>query len=120
MAGQCGLHNRTEETAMHRRPASHSRRRHPWWLPVLGLAIAAPGLALGAPALEYGPEAEARFRMSCEASGAAPRDCQTFMETLQSHLGYAAFLEAAAMDPAFKTLAGKLLRPAPLRLARQP
>jgi hypothetical protein len=105
---------------MHHRPARHSRRRHPWWLPVLGLAIAAPGLAFGAPAPEYGPEAEARFRMNCEASGAVPRDCQAFMETLQSRLGYAAFFEVAAMDPAFETLAGKLPRPAPLRLARQP
>ncbi|TDH59106.1 hypothetical protein E2C06_29020 [Dankookia rubra] len=100
--------------------ARHSSCHHPWWLPVLGLAIVVPSLALGAPALEYGPEAEARFRMSCEASGAAPRDCQIFMEALQSHLGYAAFLETAAMDPTFETLAGKLPRPAPLRLARQP
>ena len=101
-------------------PARHSRCRHPWWLLVLGLTIAVPGLAFGAPAPEYGPEAETRFRMSCEASGAAPRDCQAFMEALQSRLGYAAFLETAAMDPAFETLAGKLPRPAPLRLARQP
>jgi hypothetical protein len=105
---------------MHRCPARHSRYRHSWWLSVLGLAIAVPGLAFGAPAPEYGPEAETRFRMSCEASGAAPRDCQVFMEALQSRLGYAAFLETAAMDPAFETLAGKLPRPAPLRLARQP
>jgi hypothetical protein len=104
---------------MHR-PARHPRHLHSWWLPMLGLAIAVPGLALGAPALEYGPEAEARFRTGCEASGAAPRDCQAFMEALQSRLGYAAFLEVAVIGPAFDMLAGKLPRPAPLRLAKQP
>jgi len=52
--------------------------------------------------------------MSCEASGAAPRDCQAFMETLQSRIGYAAFLEVTAMGSAFERLAGNLPRPAPL------
>src|SRR5215218_935658 len=61
IAGRRGPSNGTEETAMHR-PARHPRHLHSWWLPVLCLAIAVPGLALGAPALEYGPEAEARFR----------------------------------------------------------
>ncbi len=105
---------------MHCRPARHVRRFHPWWLPVLGLAIAAPGLARGAPAPEYGPEAEARFRTSCEATGAAPHDCQAFMEALQARLGYPAFLEASAMGAASETFAGNLPRPAPLRLARRP
>ena len=106
---------------MHRRPAPLPHRGRPWWLALLGLAAIAPGLARATPAPEYGPEAEALFRTACEATGAAPHDCQAAMEGLQLRLGYAAFLETASLPPAaIEQLAVDPPRPAPLRLARQP
>jgi hypothetical protein len=101
-------------TAVHPSP-----RRHGWRAAVLWFALAAPALA--APALEYGPEAEARFRALCTEDGPTAAACQALMERLQAQLGYAAFLEAAEQGPGgFPLLASDPRVTAPTILAKLP
>jgi hypothetical protein len=69
-----------------------------WPVVVAAMTGTAPGHAVAAPAAEYGPEAEAGFRARCEATGMAPRPCQSMMEMLQARIGYAAFLDGMAGD----------------------
>ena len=65
-------------------------------------AAAPPGAALAtAPSAEYGPEVEARFLQLCEADlpSTSPAACRQLSETLQTRLGYEAFLADAGRGP---------------------
>jgi hypothetical protein len=86
---------------------------------VAAMTVSAPSLAVAAPAAEYGPEAEAEFRVRCEATGTPSGQCQAMMEALQTRIGYAAFLDGIAADGA---PAGRFayIRIAPERAEAQP
>jgi hypothetical protein len=89
---------------MHRQPRRLVRSRY-WTsrfrmaLAVSAMTIGTLGQAIAAPSAEYAPEAEAGFRIRCEARGMAPHQCQAIMEALQARIGYAAFLDSIAADP---------------------